>query len=91
MAHRKRSKKYLEAKRRLWVRLSKVLHDFEQLVRDVRYWNHHRPDAAPYDVGRELVGINLLKQMLLLVDSDQRIPDELWNRFMEHLEAGARG
>lgn len=63
--------------------LRKVIAESEQIARDVAWWNKNRTDAAPLDNGGDLAYAALARQCLALVESNQPIPDELWDRFME--------
>lgn len=38
--------------------------DLSQLIRDKEWWNTHRNDAEPFDVGRDKVVVDLLKKHL---------------------------
>lgn len=82
-------RKFAEAKNRLRRGLAKIIADAEQIGRDIAWWNQHRTDAAPFDRGGDLATAALAKKCLALVESNQPIPDELWQRLNRQMAANA--
>jgi hypothetical protein len=80
------TRKFLKSKSRIRKRLSKIIRENEQIVRDIEWWNLNRADAPPFDVGGTLVLIKQAKDMLALVETNQRIPDETYNALLRQSE-----
>lgn len=72
--------KFRNAKYRLIRVLRKLIAESEQIARDIAWWNKHRTDAPPFDNGGDLAYAALARQCLALAESNQPIPDELWDR-----------
>ena len=83
------NKEWQKSRRRLIRGLRKIIDECEQIGRDISYWNQHRTDAAPFDLGGELVAVAMAKECLARVIAGEELPDALWNRLVQQLEANA--
>lgn len=81
--------KFLASKRRLYRFLRRTIAEAEQMIRDMQWWNENRNDAEPFDIGGTIVYLQLARQCLALVESNQRLPDDLWARLTEQARANA--
>lgn len=77
------------AKQRLISVLRRNIRNHEEIAADIAWWNENRTDAAPFDLGGDLVAVSLAKKMLVLVEANQPIPDEIWNRYQAQCQANA--
>lgn len=82
-------KEFLRAKRSIRKMCIRVIREMDQLRTDIESWNANRRDAPPFDAGGDIATAALARRLLNLVETDQPIPDELWNRFIEQAEANA--
>lgn len=78
-----------KAKKRLLKNLRRVVAEYEQIARDIAWWNEYRTDAPPMDNGGDLVVAHLGREMIACVEADRPIPRELNNRWIEQVEANA--
>ena len=44
-------------------RINKVIRELEQLIRDQTWWNNHRTEHHPFDIGRDLVLLNKAREV----------------------------
>lgn len=71
------------SRKRLIKRCRRIIRDSEQLARDKQWWNNHRLDAPPFDLGAELATAAIAKQILEKVEAGERIPAELGRRLVD--------
>lgn len=80
---------FLAAKLRLIRGLRKIIADAELLQADIASWNQSHAEAVPFDAGGDRCTAVIARKVLLLVESEERIPDELWSRLQKQLEDNA--
>jgi hypothetical protein len=87
MSHRE---EYLAAKSNIIRKLRKIIADAEQLRSDIYWWNENRLEHTPFDAGGDIVTAVLAREMLALVEADKPIPDGMYKRLSNHMEANAK-
>lgn len=65
----------------------RVIRKIEQLVRDQEWWNKHRGDAPPFDVGRDKATLHFLRKHLKeLLKRPKRIDGLFLQRVIQNLQ-----
>lgn len=72
-----------KVRRRLIRRYRRIISDLCQLKTDKESWNDNRPEEIPFDVGKEIVLIELYRQALSKVLAWEPIPEAIAKRMTE--------
>jgi hypothetical protein len=68
-------------------RMLKIIRDIQDQINTIRWWNENRTDAAPFDLGGELVALDAAKRALAVWDSgDRKAFDEEYRRLIATME-----
>lgn len=76
----KRPEKHEVVRQRLLRRTRKIINELRQIVADKEWWNEHRTDCEPFDVGADRVALVAHEKMLPYIERDERIPDDVVRR-----------
>ena len=63
---------YEAAKGRLDKRLRRIVAEYQQIIVDIEWWNEHRTDAPPFDVGNDRLCLRAARHALACLRSDDR-------------------
>jgi hypothetical protein len=69
-------------------RARKLRDEFAQIVRDVGHWNATHPNDEPFDVGFDLVGLNLANQVVAAYERGETT-GPCFDRLLAHCKAYA--
>lgn len=78
-------------RRRLLKAMGKILREVEQIRIDLEWWNANRTEHPPEDFEGEIVVLPMIKQVIAHLEADENVPQDLWDRMWDQLEANAEG
>lgn len=82
--------KFARAKRSLQIGLCGIIRRCEENIAMIGCWNANRLDESPFDAGGDIVTAKLARDLLAKVEAEEMIPDAVWKRFCEQVDANAR-
>lgn len=65
-----------------------LISEFEQMIRDLEWWNNNRLDCAPFDIESTRIALSKAKQLYEIVQADdgRKIPQQLVDEMCAALE-----